>query len=191
MFNINFANDWIQTAGLWCWKQTLWQLSYNHCPNLHICLSFTICQHLLGLMLITIDLKNCQLKRFIFETDIFYLRGFVWLKTNIISVYWKYSWLPTTYQFLLLLFSESIVIVFVCVALPVFVFVFKVVCRQWLALKLLLLVFTVVIENNDHRRCGYSCFICTLSSFEPPTLELWDFHVNHCDAQTLFSLNPL
>ena len=30
MFNINFANDWIQTADLWYWKQPLYQLSHNH-----------------------------------------------------------------------------------------------------------------------------------------------------------------
>ena len=34
MFNINFANDWIQTADLWHWKQPLYQLSHNHCPGL-------------------------------------------------------------------------------------------------------------------------------------------------------------
>ena len=33
MFNINFANDWIQTADLWYWKQPLYQLSHNHCPR--------------------------------------------------------------------------------------------------------------------------------------------------------------
>ena len=31
-FNINFANDWIRTADLWCRKQPLYQLSHNHCP---------------------------------------------------------------------------------------------------------------------------------------------------------------
>ena len=30
MFNINFADDWIQTADLWFWKQPLYQLSPNH-----------------------------------------------------------------------------------------------------------------------------------------------------------------
>ena len=29
MFNINFANDWIQTADLWYWKQPLCQLSHT------------------------------------------------------------------------------------------------------------------------------------------------------------------
>ena len=32
MFNINFANDWIQTADLWYQKQLLYQLSHNHWP---------------------------------------------------------------------------------------------------------------------------------------------------------------
>ena len=31
MFNINFADDWIRTADLWCRKQLLYQLSHNHC----------------------------------------------------------------------------------------------------------------------------------------------------------------
>ena len=26
-----FADDWIRTADLWCWKQPLDQLSHNHC----------------------------------------------------------------------------------------------------------------------------------------------------------------
>ena len=30
MFNMNFANDWIQTADLWSRKQPLYQLSHNH-----------------------------------------------------------------------------------------------------------------------------------------------------------------
>ena len=34
MFNIKFANDWIRTTDLWCWKQQLYQLSHNHCPSL-------------------------------------------------------------------------------------------------------------------------------------------------------------
>ena len=29
MFNINFANDWNQTADLWRWKQLLYQLSHT------------------------------------------------------------------------------------------------------------------------------------------------------------------
>ena len=28
----NLADDWIQTADLWYWKQPLCQLSHNHCP---------------------------------------------------------------------------------------------------------------------------------------------------------------
>ena len=32
MSNLNFADDWIRTAGLWCGKQMLYQLSHNHCP---------------------------------------------------------------------------------------------------------------------------------------------------------------
>ena len=36
MFNTNIADDWNQTAVLWCQKQLLCQLIYNHCP---ICLS--------------------------------------------------------------------------------------------------------------------------------------------------------
>ena len=27
-----FADDWIRTADLWCWKRPLYQLSYKHCP---------------------------------------------------------------------------------------------------------------------------------------------------------------
>ena len=34
MFIINFADDWIRTADLWCRKQPLYQLSHNHCPVL-------------------------------------------------------------------------------------------------------------------------------------------------------------
>ena len=34
MFNINFADDWIQTADLWNRKQPLYQLSHNHFPIL-------------------------------------------------------------------------------------------------------------------------------------------------------------
>ena len=33
MFNINFANDWSQTADLWYWKRRLYQLSHNHFPS--------------------------------------------------------------------------------------------------------------------------------------------------------------
>ena len=32
MSNINFADDWIRTADLWYQKQSLYQLSHNHCP---------------------------------------------------------------------------------------------------------------------------------------------------------------
>ena len=32
MFNINFVDDWIRTAGLWYQKWLLYQLSHNHCP---------------------------------------------------------------------------------------------------------------------------------------------------------------
>ena len=31
IFNINFANDLIQTSDLWYWKRPLYQLSHNHC----------------------------------------------------------------------------------------------------------------------------------------------------------------
>ena len=30
---INFADDWIRTADLWCRKQPLYQLHHNHFPN--------------------------------------------------------------------------------------------------------------------------------------------------------------
>ena len=30
LFNINFADDWIRTADLWCQKWLLYQLSHNH-----------------------------------------------------------------------------------------------------------------------------------------------------------------
>ena len=33
MINKNFANDWIQSADLWCRKQPLYQLSHNYCPK--------------------------------------------------------------------------------------------------------------------------------------------------------------
>ena len=39
MLNINFADDWIQTATHWYWKQLLYQLSHNHCL---IHLSFSV-----------------------------------------------------------------------------------------------------------------------------------------------------
>ena len=29
----SFANDWIRTADFWIWKQPLYQLSHNHCPQ--------------------------------------------------------------------------------------------------------------------------------------------------------------
>ena len=32
MFNINFADNWIRTADLWCRKRPLYQLNHNHCP---------------------------------------------------------------------------------------------------------------------------------------------------------------
>ena len=32
MFNLNFADDWIRNAALWCCKQLLYQLIHNHCP---------------------------------------------------------------------------------------------------------------------------------------------------------------
>ena len=32
MLNLNFANDWIWTAELWCWKWLLCQLSHNPSP---------------------------------------------------------------------------------------------------------------------------------------------------------------
>ena len=39
MFNVNFTNDWIQTADLWYWKRPLYQLSHNHCPISYFVLS--------------------------------------------------------------------------------------------------------------------------------------------------------
>ena len=36
MFNIIFANDWIQTADLWYQKQLLYQLSHINFPKLFI-----------------------------------------------------------------------------------------------------------------------------------------------------------
>ena len=32
MSDKKFANDWIRTADLWCWKRLLYQLSHNHIP---------------------------------------------------------------------------------------------------------------------------------------------------------------
>ena len=32
-FNINFADDWIQTANLLYWKRSPYQLSHNHCSS--------------------------------------------------------------------------------------------------------------------------------------------------------------
>ena len=32
MFNVIFANDWIQTADLWNQMRPCYQLSHNHCP---------------------------------------------------------------------------------------------------------------------------------------------------------------
>ena len=32
-----FADDWIRTADLWCWKRPLYQLSPSHCPIWTIC----------------------------------------------------------------------------------------------------------------------------------------------------------
>ena len=37
MFNINFADDWNRTSDLWYWKQQIYQLSHNHCPNSEQC----------------------------------------------------------------------------------------------------------------------------------------------------------
>ena len=36
MFNVNFADDWIRTTDLWCWKRPLYQLSHNHFFSLFI-----------------------------------------------------------------------------------------------------------------------------------------------------------
>ena len=36
MCNINFADDWIQTADLWYWKQPLYQLSHTRCPKMFV-----------------------------------------------------------------------------------------------------------------------------------------------------------
>ena len=33
LFNKSFANDWIRTTDLWCWRRLLYQLSHNHCPS--------------------------------------------------------------------------------------------------------------------------------------------------------------
>ena len=32
IFSINFADDWVQTADIWCWNQLLCQLSHKHSP---------------------------------------------------------------------------------------------------------------------------------------------------------------
>ena len=29
---MNFADDWVRTADLWCWKRPRYQLRHNHCP---------------------------------------------------------------------------------------------------------------------------------------------------------------
>ena len=42
MFNKNFADDWIRTADLWCWKQLLYQLSHNHCQWSDLCIQFQV-----------------------------------------------------------------------------------------------------------------------------------------------------
>ena len=34
MFNIYFADDWLQTVDLWNQKRPLYQLSHDHCPAL-------------------------------------------------------------------------------------------------------------------------------------------------------------
>ena len=36
MLNVKFANDWIRTADLWCWKRLLYQLSHHHCPEVEL-----------------------------------------------------------------------------------------------------------------------------------------------------------
>ena len=38
----NFANDWIRTTNLWCWKRPLYQLHHNHFPIFTFFLSFHI-----------------------------------------------------------------------------------------------------------------------------------------------------
>ena len=34
IYKLIFADDWIQTADLWYWKQLLYQLSHNQCQHL-------------------------------------------------------------------------------------------------------------------------------------------------------------
>ena len=34
--NIKFADDWNQTADLWCCKEPLYQLSHNHCNFINV-----------------------------------------------------------------------------------------------------------------------------------------------------------
>ena len=51
MFVLNFANDWIQTADLWCLKRPLYQLSYNHCPTLKA----KLCSDIINLGVIKLD----------------------------------------------------------------------------------------------------------------------------------------
>ena len=41
MFNINFANDWIQTADVWYWKRPLNQLCHNHSSTIFAVIKFT------------------------------------------------------------------------------------------------------------------------------------------------------
>ena len=36
MFNINFADDWIQTIDIWYWIRQLYQLSHNHFPRFNL-----------------------------------------------------------------------------------------------------------------------------------------------------------
>ena len=33
--HIKFADDWIRTSDLWCWKRPLYRLSHNNCPFSH------------------------------------------------------------------------------------------------------------------------------------------------------------
>ena len=40
MFNIIFANVWIQTADLWIWKRLLYQLNHHHCPSMALLFGF-------------------------------------------------------------------------------------------------------------------------------------------------------
>ena len=45
MFNINFAYDWKWTADRWNWKQSLYQLSHNHCPNWFFGVASQLCRN--------------------------------------------------------------------------------------------------------------------------------------------------